>query len=104
MISASQLEPIFLRSLDQLEDLDPCFVAGQTALRLPGTMADCSERAFNGVCCADVAPMFGWEVVKTEQWLAVFHQTGDSLFIFGAVFISKMIKRDVSLLACEGLS
>ena len=56
LISASQLEPIFLRSLDQFEDHDPRLVAGQAAFRLPGAMADCREGAFNGIRCADVAP------------------------------------------------
>jgi hypothetical protein len=48
--------------------------------------------------------MFGWKIVKAKQWLAVFRQTGDSLFIFGSVFISEMIKCLFCLLACEGLS
>jgi hypothetical protein len=51
-----------------------------------------------------VTPVFGWKIVKAEQWLAIFRQTGDGLFIFGAVFISEMIKCPVSLLAREGLS
>jgi hypothetical protein len=40
LISAPQAEPVFLGSFDQLEDHDPCFVAGQAALRLPGAMPD----------------------------------------------------------------
>jgi len=104
LISVPQLEPIFLRSLDQFEDHDSCLVAGQAAFGLSGAMTDCGEGAFNGVRCADVTPVFGWKIVKTEQWLAVLRQTGNSLFILGAVFISEMIKCLVSLLACEGLS
>ena len=48
LILAPQSEPVFLGRFDQLEDHDPCFVAGQAALRLPGAMPDCRKGAFNG--------------------------------------------------------
>jgi hypothetical protein len=60
LISSTQFEPVFLRSFDQFDDHDPCFVAGKAAfcplcrgsvsalLAVDAARPDCSLRPQRG--------------------------------------------------------
>lgn len=39
-----------------------------------GSVADGGEDAFDRVCCSDVLPVLGWEIVDGQKYVAIFGQ------------------------------
>src|SRR5271155_1329003 len=56
-------------------------------------MADCRERAFDDVGCAQMLPMFGREVVEGERWLTILNQAFDGLVVFDAPGFNEGVER-----------
>ena len=72
MFEASNSEPAFLGTLDQLEDQCQDGVLGDTASGFVGSETDGGKGGFNGISGANMRPMLSREVEEGEQDIAVF--------------------------------
>ena len=66
-------------------------------------MPDRGESAFNRVCCSDVLPVLGREVIEGEQHIAVFGQLAYRFVVFHAVGRDKEVKSSRRIHVCFGL-
>ncbi len=63
--------PAFLGGLGEFEDHGYRGFVREAALAPHSAVTHRCERALDDVCCAQMLPMFGWEVVEGQQRLAI---------------------------------
>ena len=63
-------------------------------------MPDGGEGAFNWVCCSDVFPVFGWEVIKGQKNVAIFDQLTHGFVVFHAVCFDEKVERLLRIHTC----
>ena len=103
MGKAAQLTPAFLGALAEFEHHMQHAVPAKAALGALGSMPDRSEGAFNGVRCADALPVLGWEIVESEQLVAILDQAFGGFGVFRPEGFDEQIEGFVGVLAGLGL-
>src|SRR5262245_39398259 len=76
--------PALFGGLGELEDHGQRGLVREAALGAHGAMTNRRECAFNNVRRAQMLPVLGREIVKSQQRLAILREAFDSLLIFDA--------------------
>ncbi len=97
VFEASNSEPAFLGTFDQLEHQGQDGVLGDTAPGLVGSETDGGKGGFNGVGGANMRPMLSGEIEEGEQDIPVFDQTLGGFRILGLVGGDEPIERLIGL-------
>jgi len=85
----------FLRALEQFEDHRERGPVRQTALRSDRVMAHSGEGAFDGFGGPQVFPVLGWEVVESQQRVAILAQAVGRLLVFQRVALHEGVERQL---------
>jgi hypothetical protein len=89
--------PVPLRLLDKLEDHGERGLVREAALGANGAMARRRERALDRVRRPQMLPVLGGKVVKGEQRVAIFLQTGGGLLVFLRVALDEGVERGTGI-------
>ncbi len=77
---------------DQFEGHGERRLSAETPLGLHGSKPYRGEGALDGVCCSDVFPVLGREVVESQQAFTVLGEALDGLVVFRAIGIDEEIE------------
>src|SRR3954453_15190071 len=99
LIVAIEPTPAFLRSIDQLEHHRQRRLVREAALRADRAVSHGGKGAFDRVRGPQVFPVFGREIVKREQDLAILRQAIGGLLVFQLVGGDEGVERSLGVLA-----
>jgi hypothetical protein len=101
----SRRRQLFLGGFNELEDHRERGSVRQAALRSDRAVAHGCERAFDGIHGPQVLPVFGGEVVESQQHIAILGQAFGGFLVLDPVALDESIECSLSAICplCKGL-